>query len=285
VTVEIADAEGCPRYSGLLIEGVAIGPSPDWMRRRLEASGVRAINNVVDCTNYVLWELGQPLHAFDFDLLTEGHIIVRKAAAGETMTTLDGMERRLTDQDLLICDPRGPVALAGVMGGGHTEISDRSTRVLLEAAHFDPATIRRTSQRLGLSTEASYRFERHVDPNLTLRALARTAELILQTAGGMVPARPLTSAPSGSSRAGSRCGLAAATTSSARSLTPRRWPVACGGSSSRSSRRRTGCWRSPCRRCGRTSSVRLTSSRRSRSSPATPTSRSRYRGASPAAPC
>jgi len=186
VTVEIVDAEGCPRYSALLIEGIKVGPSPDWMRMRLEAAGVRAINNVVDCTNYVMCELGQPLHAFDLQLLTDGHIIVRKAHKGETIITLDGVERELTDADLLICDPRGPVALAGVMGGGSTEMHTGSTSVLLEAAHFDPSTIRKTSLRLALSTEASYRFERHVDPNLTLPALARVAELIIQTAGGEV---------------------------------------------------------------------------------------------------
>ncbi len=186
VTVEIIDAEGCPRYCALLIEGIQVGPSPQWMQARLEAAGLRAINNVVDCTNYVMLELGQPLHAFDFHLLADGHVIVRKARAGETLTTLDGIDRRLTPDDLLICDPGGPIALAGVMGGASTEIHAGSTAVLLEAAHFHPATVRKTSLRLGLSTEASYRFERHVDPNLPLVALARVAELIIQTAGGQI---------------------------------------------------------------------------------------------------
>ena len=186
VTVQLADTEGCPRYTALLVEGVTVGPSPDWLANRLAAAGMRPISNVVDCTNYVLWELGQPLHAFDFDLLHDGTIIVRKAREGETIVTIDDQERQLLPTDLLITDPAGPVALAGIMGGSNSEVNAATTRVLLESAHFDPSTIRKTALRLGMSSEASYRFERHVDPNLTLVALWRVAELIVETSGGAI---------------------------------------------------------------------------------------------------
>ncbi len=178
--------EGCPRYSGLRVTGVKIAPSPDWLAHRLEAAGIRPVNNVVDATNYVLWELGQPLHAFDHRLVVDGHIIVRRAEAGEKLVTIDETERALTPDDLVIADRKGAVALAGVMGGVDSEMRDRTTEVLIESAHFDPTMVRKTAMRLGMGTEASYRFERHVDPNLTLPALARAAELILETAGGEV---------------------------------------------------------------------------------------------------
>jgi len=186
VTIEIADPVGCPRYSALLIDGVKVGPSPDWLRYRLEAAGIRSINNVVDCTNYVVWELGQPLHAFDFRLLKDGHIIVRRAEVEEKLLLLDGTWQALGPEDVVIADPMGAVALAGIMGGADTQVSETTSRVLIESAHFDPTAIRRTSLRLGVSTEASYRFERYVDPNLTLPALARVAELIMMTAGGQI---------------------------------------------------------------------------------------------------
>lgn len=178
--------EGCPRYSGLRMTGVKIAPSPDWLAHRLEAAGIRPISNVVDATNYVLWELGQPLHAFDHRLVVDGHIIVRRAETGEKIKTIDETERALTTDDLVIADRKGAVALAGVMGGVDSEMRDRTTEVLIESAHFDPTMIRKTAMRLGMGTEASYRFERHVDPNLTLPALARVAELIIETAGGEV---------------------------------------------------------------------------------------------------
>lgn len=186
VTVEIQTSDACPRYSALLVDGVQVMPSPDWLQHRLLAAGVRTINNVVDCTNYVTWEVGQPLHAFDCRLITDRHVIVRMAAPNERLVTIDGQERVLGPEDLVIADPEQAIALAGVMGGVNTEMNDATTRVLLESAHFDATTIRRTSLRLGLSTEASYRFERFVDPNLTLPALARAAELILQTAWGEI---------------------------------------------------------------------------------------------------
>lgn len=191
VTVEIVDPQGCPRYSGLLLAGVQVGPSPDWLRYRLEAAGIRAINNVVDATNYLCWELGQPMHAFDFRFLQGGHIIVRRAGSGEEVMLIDGSVPSLTEDDVVIADPLGPVALAGVMGGLDSQMRDSTATVLLEAAHFDPTSIRKTSLRLGLSTESSYRFERHVDPNLTRPALARAAELILEFAGGEVAGPPV----------------------------------------------------------------------------------------------
>jgi len=190
LTVEIIDPVGCPRYSALLIEGIEVGPSPDWLRYKLEAAGIRSINNVVDCTNYVVWELGQPMHAFDFRLIKDGHIIVRRAEPGEKLLLLDDTWQTLGPEDVVIADPMGAVALAGIMGGADTQMREVTNTVLLESAHFDPVAIRRTSLRLG-GTEASYRFERHVDPNLALPALARAAELILETAGGQIAQRAL----------------------------------------------------------------------------------------------
>ncbi len=182
VTVE--DPEGCPRYSARLVEGVHIGPSPRWLRERLESAGLRSINNIVDVTNYVLLELGQPLHAFDFDRLEESRIVVRRAAAGERFVTLDGVERTLFDDTLLICDGRRPVAVAGIMGGLDSEIEPETTRVLIESAFFQPSCIRRSSRKLGLRTESSYRFERGVDPEGVIRALDRAAQLMAELGGG-----------------------------------------------------------------------------------------------------
>ena len=184
IKVEILDFHGCPRYSALVVREVQIGPSPDWLRLRLEAAGIRPISNVVDATNYVCWELGQPMHAFDLRLVARDHIIVRRAEVGERLALIDESVVDLDERDLLICDEMGPVALAGVMGGRDTEVRERTSAVLLESAHFDPLSIRRTAQRHGIGTESSYRFERHVDPNLTLAAIARATELILATAGG-----------------------------------------------------------------------------------------------------
>lgn len=186
VRVEILDGDLCSRYVARLIDGVRIGPSPWWMRKRLRCAGVRPINNIVDVTNYVMLELGQPLHAFDYHLLEDGHIIVRRAHPAEALTTLDGVERQLTPNDLLICDPSGPVALAGVMGGENTEVSGRTVKVLLESAHFDPASIMRTSRTHEIASEASYRFERGVDPAGCRFAADRAAFLMRELAGGAV---------------------------------------------------------------------------------------------------
>jgi len=184
--VEIIDSQGCPRYAARLVRGVGIAPSPLWMRDRLEACGVRPINNVVDVTNYILMELGQPLHAFDFKRLAGGRIIVRRARPGEMFTTLDGSQRQMPEEALMICDAAGSVAVAGIMGGLNSEVEEDTQNVLIESAFFDPTSIRRTSKRLGLSTEASYRFERSIDISGCARACGRAALLMAALAGGRV---------------------------------------------------------------------------------------------------
>lgn len=186
VRITLADPDLCPRYVARVIDGVVIGPSPWWIRKRLASCGIRPINNVVDITNYVMLEMGQPLHAFDYHLIRDSHIVVRRARPGERMVTLDGVERVLEAEDLLICDPAGPIALAGVMGGENTEVREETHKVLLESAHFEPRNIMRTSRRLGLSTEASYRFERGVDPAGCGIAADRAAWLMAELAGGKV---------------------------------------------------------------------------------------------------
>jgi phenylalanyl-tRNA synthetase beta chain len=188
VSVTIDDAQGCPRYLARIIDGVSVKPSPLWMRQRLRAVGVRPLSNLVDITNYVMFELGQPQHAFDYGHVAGGHVQVRRARPGERMVTLDDVERVLEPQDLLICDRNGPVALAGVMGGASSEVSQDTTRVLLETASFHPADVRRTAQRLGLHSESSHRFERGVDPNGVDLASRRAAELMARLGGGKVAA-------------------------------------------------------------------------------------------------
>ena len=185
IDVEIADAGGCPRYMARTICGLAVGPSPITMRLRLSYCGMRPISNLVDVTNYVLLETGHPLHAFDRDKL-EGNILVRRATAGEGMQTLDGQQRALVAEDLLITDGRGPVAIAGVMGGATSEVSSGTTSVLLEAATFDPRSIRKTAKRLGIPSEASYRYERGVDANGIAYASARAAALMAKLGGGSI---------------------------------------------------------------------------------------------------
>ena len=185
--VTILDPGHCPRYAARLLTDLTVKPSPFWMRRRLQVSGIRAINNLVDVTNYVLLEFGQPLHAFDFQRLTKGEIVVRLPRPEERrFTTLDGQERQLDPQTLLICDAVRPVALAGVMGGLDSEVTPDTRQVLIESAYFNPATIRRTARRLGLSSEASYRFERGVDPDGVISALERAAQLMSQVGDGRV---------------------------------------------------------------------------------------------------
>ncbi len=193
--VELLDPEKCPRYSCRVIQNVKIGPSPSWLKTKLESSGIRSINNVVDVTNFVLLELGQPLHAFDYDLLEGNKIIVRAAKDGETIKTLDDVERKLTKNDLLICDGKRPVALAGIMGGSNTEVSQTTKNVLLESAYFDPVTVRKTSKATGLRSESSYRFERGVDPNAIVKALDRAAELIRELAEGEMAAKAIDEYP------------------------------------------------------------------------------------------
>jgi len=184
-SVEINDIELCPRYAARLIRGVQIGPSPDWLVERLETIGQRSINNVADITNYVLHETGQPLHAFDFAKLSERRIVVRRAMANETLKTLDGVERQLTNEMLVIADAEKPVALAGIMGGEYSEISERTTEVLIESAYFNPDSVRRTARSLGMDTEASRRFERGADCDGVVRAQQRCVELICELAGGV----------------------------------------------------------------------------------------------------
>ena len=191
VRIEIANRERCPRYGAALVHGVAIGPSPFWLRHRLHVLGLRSISNVVDATNYVLLLWGHPIHGFDYDRLNDSKIAVRLARAGEKMRTLDDAEHVLTDDDLLICDGKGPVALAGVMGGAHSEISASTTRVLIECAYFDPRSVRRTSKRTGLHTDSSHRFERGVDPDDVRAVLASAAALIADVGGGTVVADAL----------------------------------------------------------------------------------------------
>jgi phenylalanyl-tRNA synthetase beta chain len=184
IGVTVEDAEYCPRYAARYISGCTIGPSPEWIVKRLKAIGLRSINNVVDVTNLVMMEFGQPLHAFDCDRLAEKRIVVRRAAEGELFTTLDDQQRTLTAADLVICDAERPVALAGVMGGQNSEIEDSTTSILLESACFRPAAVRKTSKRLGLHTESSHRFERGIDIDGVSRALDRAAALIANLAGG-----------------------------------------------------------------------------------------------------
>ena len=182
-SVAIDAPDLCARYTATVVEGVTVGPSPQWMQERLRAAGQRPINNVVDVTNYVMLELGNPLHAFDADRL-HGTIVVRLARDGERLTTLDGEDRELASDTLLITDDTGPIALAGVMGGIDSEVSEGTTRVLLEAAQFDPASIRRTSTRLRLRSEASSRFERGLAPELAARASRRATQLLVEVCGG-----------------------------------------------------------------------------------------------------
>jgi phenylalanyl-tRNA synthetase beta chain len=208
--LELEDREGCPRYIAQVIEGVRIGPSPAWLQRRLETLGQRPINNVVDVTNFVLFELGQPLHAFDLDRLAGPAIRVRRARAGERITTLDGKDRALDPEVLVIADRGRPVALAGVMGGAESEVSDRTTRLLLECAWFEPRRIRRGSRALGLATEASRRFERGADPAGGAVATTRFLALLGEVSPGirLGPARERAfgpAAPAPLALRGSRC--------------------------------------------------------------------------------
>jgi phenylalanyl-tRNA synthetase beta chain len=184
--VRIEAPDLCHRFTARIISGVTVGPSPARLRARLRAVGLRPISNVVDATNYVLWELGQPLHAYDYETVADGTIVVRRARAGERFTTLDGQERPLDPSMLLIADPRRAIGLAGVMGGANTEMTEGTTRVLLESAWFAPASIRRTSRALGLRTDAAYRFERGADVEMLPTASARAAALIAELAGGTI---------------------------------------------------------------------------------------------------
>ena len=185
-SVEINEPDLCSRYTARIIEGVRVRPSPDWLRRRLAAVGLRSVNNVVDASNYAMMETGQPPHAFDYAKIDQGKIIVRKAIAGERLISIDGTTCDLNTDMLVIADPKGPVAIAGVMGGLDTEVSETTATILLEDAYFDPISVRTTSRRLALPSEAAFRFERTVDIEMVDWASKRTAQLIIQAAGGKV---------------------------------------------------------------------------------------------------
>ena len=186
LSVEIKDAELCPRYTARMVKNIKIAPSPKWMRRRLRASGVRPINNIVDITNYVMLEYGQPMHAFDYACLHDGKIIVRRAEEGESLRTLDGSDHALTPGMLVIADPEGPVALAGVMGGANSEITDETTTIVFESANFLGHSIRKTAIALGMRTDASGRFEKGLDLFATVPAVDRACELVEMLGAGEV---------------------------------------------------------------------------------------------------
>ncbi len=185
-SVLVENSDGCPRYAARMIKGISIAPSPDWLVRRLEAVGVRSINNIVDVTNYVMMELGHPLHAFDYRYLADQRIVVRNASENYKFKTLDDQERTLTSEDLMICDGQKPVALAGIMGGQNSEVQDDTSDILLEAAYFKPTMVRRSSKRHGLHTESSHRFERGADIDMIPVALDRAAALMADLGKGEV---------------------------------------------------------------------------------------------------
>lgn len=191
VRVAIHDAEGCPRYMGIVVRGVKVGPSPDWLVRRLAGVGLRSISNVVDITNYMLHGFGQPMHAFDLAHIGGGEVVIRKAYPDEIILTLDGIGRTLSPDMTVIADAERAIAVAGVIGGQHSEVTERTRDVFLEVAYFSPATTRRTRRTLGLSTDASYRFERGIDPAVTPLALHLAAGLLMHVAGGHIDGAPV----------------------------------------------------------------------------------------------
>lgn len=200
VDIDVEDISGAPRYMGVTIEGIKVGPSPKWMQERLTAIGCRPIDNVVDISNYVLFEIGQPLHTFDADKIKGGKVIVRRALAGEKIYTLDGVERALSSEDMVIANSDGPMCIAGVFGGSESGISEKTVNLFIESAYFDPGSIRKTSKKQQLSTDASFRFERGVDPAACEYALKRAADLVVELAGGRVVGPILESYPSPISR-------------------------------------------------------------------------------------
>lgn len=184
--VAVEDNEACPRYSGINISGVQVDESPDWLKEKLQAIGIRTINNIVDVTNYVLHDLGQPLHAFDAAMIAGNKVVVRKAQEDELFVTLDGVERKLSSEDLIIADAEKPMCIAGVFGGEYSGVTESTTDIFLESAYFNPVSVRKTSKRHVLKTDSSFRFERGTDPNMTVFALKRAALLIQEVAGGTV---------------------------------------------------------------------------------------------------
>lgn len=185
-TIEVLDHEGAPRYSGIAIKGVKVGPSPEWLQKRLMSIGSRPVNNIVDVSNFILFELGQPLHTFDADKIAGGKLIVRRAAQGEEITTLDDVKRNLRDTDMVIADANGPMCIAGVLGGNWSGVSDQTVNVFIESAYFDPGSVRKTSKTQGIQSDASFRYERGCDPAIVPLALRRAALLIQEVAGGQI---------------------------------------------------------------------------------------------------
>jgi len=184
--INVEDSKQAPRYCGVTISGVDVKPSPLWLQNKLKAIGITPKNNIVDCTNYVLHELGQPLHAFDASRIKGNKILVKNLPTGTKFVTLDGVERSLHEEDILICDEYQPLCLAGVLGGQHSGVTENTTAIFLESAYFDPVTIRKTAKRHGISTDASFRFERGIDPNITSYALKHAAIMIMEIAGGEI---------------------------------------------------------------------------------------------------
>lgn len=186
ISIEIEDTDKCHRYVGIIIEQVVVKESPDWLKMKLQSIGLRPINNIVDITNFVLHEIGQPLHAFDYDLIREKKIAVKSFDSETTFTTLDSIDRKVPAGSLFICDGDGPVAIAGVMGGENSEVTEKTRNILIESAWFEPSSIRKTSKALALQTDSSYRFERGIDPEMQYKAALRAAELIAELSGGKI---------------------------------------------------------------------------------------------------
>ena len=186
ISVEVKDSEGAPRYTGLTIKDVKVGPSPEWLQKKLLSIGLRPINNIVDISNFILFELGQPLHTFDAGKIGGRKVVVRRAAEGEVIRTLDGADHKLCARDMVIADTQRPMCIAGVFGGEDSGVTEATTEVFLESAYFDPASIRKTSKSQGLQTDASFRYERGADPDITIYALKRAALLICELSGGHI---------------------------------------------------------------------------------------------------
>lgn len=191
ITVEVADAKACPRYSGITIRGIKVSESPDWLKNRLSAIGLRPINSVVDITNYILHSIGQPLHCFDLAKIDGGKIVVRRCPEGTPFTTLDGVEHKLSEADLMICSATKPMCIAGVFGGLDSGVTEATTDIFIESAYFNPTSVRKTARRHGLQTDASFRYERGTDPNITMYALKLAAILVKQLAGGETCGQPV----------------------------------------------------------------------------------------------
>ena len=195
IEVEVENTAACPHYTGITVKGCKIAPSPEWMQNSLRAAGINPKNNLVDITNYILFELGQPLHAFDAEKIEGGKIVVKNCAEGTPFVTLDGVERKLTADDLMVCSAERPMCIAGVYGGLNSGVSDTTTDIFIESAYFNPVSVRKTAKRFGLNTDSSFRFERGIDPNLQIYALKRAALLFKELAGGTIASEIFDSNP------------------------------------------------------------------------------------------